>query len=110
RFQLQAPRLEGIDVQQTLWTVDDKSESNAAAAPHGNLVASASDHAAVSSVFDAEVARLQAVSKALEAIATAQSSSLPPAVLAESFDRWRGAIANSGRRLAQSQVPVGRTD
>jgi hypothetical protein len=103
-LRLAAPLLVGMEVEQSLWTVEhDDSGLDAAIGLRGAVTTVPTEQARACSPSEAELTRLQAPVRALEAIATAQGTNLPPSVLAESFVRWGRALATSHQRLLEIQ-------
>lgn len=88
RWRLEPPLLAGMEVQDSLWTIDHDrllpdSESGQ------ELRFEFTDRNRECTLAAAELARLQALSHLLESVAAVQTAELPRRILADSFLRWK---------------------
>jgi hypothetical protein len=98
-FYLPAPRLVGAEVERTIWTVISNP---------GVTRANGADAALQTcSSYETELTRLEVAVSALEDVVAAQGTDVPPAVVADSFQRWHAAYRAAHRRLEALGRPQG---
>jgi hypothetical protein len=102
--QILAPRLTGLPVRETVWTLDGLTPMSGAAEPAAKQR---------SAELDAELVRLETVAKMLTQIADAQPGDLPAATLTELVEYWRQEFVEVQARIAgvlRSTKGVSRQD
>ncbi len=100
---LAAPRFTGARLEQTLWSVGITDAASRDSFTPSEPLTLHADHKLPSlTANEAELVRLQALTKASEGIAAVQGGNIPPLVLAETFNRFE-------RRFQAVQAQLQRT-
>jgi hypothetical protein len=103
RSRLAAPALLGMEVQESLWTIEtDRLEPNS---ENGyQLRFEFIDRTRACTLAATELARLQALSHLLDSVASTQTVELPRRILADSFLRWKRELTEIEHRLQALQA------
>jgi hypothetical protein len=97
-LQVAAPVLLGMEVKQSLWTIEKDGAPRVFDGPK-ELHFAINDSVQASSLGAAELARLESIAHALDSVASAQAAELPRRILADGFLRWKGELTATQRRL-----------
>jgi hypothetical protein len=92
-LRLPAPRLTGMTVQKSVWSV--RATTAELDPAFGGLPP------APATPIEIELARLQAAVRALEEVAAAQGNDVPAAMMTEEMQRWRQEYLSLKRRVSQ---------
>jgi hypothetical protein len=100
--QIAAPVLVGMEVQRSLWVLENRRAAPNSVVGH-ELHFAITDQAETSSLAATELARLDTVVHTLDSIASAQTIELPRRILAEGFRRWKRELMGIQHRLRDLQ-------
>src|SRR4029079_6925402 len=108
---LAAPTLNGMEVDQSLWTIENYAAPSDSAVP--TLQFARRDPARQVEPSAVEIARLETLAHTLDSIVSSQSAALPRRILAESFLRWKRELTAVHHRLNdlrdQKPLPIDST-